>query len=106
MGEPRHSCILCNGDGSCDAPEDIADHHVCPGCHAVDGPCLPGCIDAEIEAERNNPAQRAPEPRDTRGLPSAWLPRPGVPVTVVRELARGTGFVEYSDGSIRPLGSP
>jgi hypothetical protein len=49
------------------------------------------------------PAQRAPEPRDTCGLPSAWLPRPGVPVTVVRELARGTGFVEYSDGSIRPL---
>ncbi len=21
--------------------------HVCPGCHAVGGPCLPGCIDAE-----------------------------------------------------------
>jgi hypothetical protein len=52
------------------------------------------------------PAQRAPEPRDTCGLPSHWLPRPGVPVTVVRELARGTGFVEYSDGSIRPLGAP
>jgi hypothetical protein len=52
MGEPQHSCILCNADGSCEAPEDIADHHVCPGCHAVDGPCLPGCIDAEIEAER------------------------------------------------------
>lgn len=33
-------------------PEDIAERHVCPGCHAVDEPCLPGCIDAEIAADR------------------------------------------------------
>lgn len=27
---------------------------VCPGCHAVGGePCLPGCIDDEIERERS-----------------------------------------------------
>lgn len=28
--------------------------YVCPGCYAVGGePCLPGCIDAAIEAERS-----------------------------------------------------
>lgn len=27
--------------------------YVCPGCHTVGGgPCLPGCVDAEIEEER------------------------------------------------------
>lgn len=27
--------------------------YVCPGCYAVGGdPCAPGCIDAEIERER------------------------------------------------------
>lgn len=25
--------------------------YVCPGCHAVAAPCLPGCIDAEIADE-------------------------------------------------------
>lgn len=29
--------------------------YVCPGCHAVgEEPCAPGCIDAEIEAERDS----------------------------------------------------
>lgn len=28
--------------------------YVCPGCHAIAGPCLPGCIDAEIEEERRH----------------------------------------------------
>lgn len=26
--------------------------YVCPGCHAVGERCAPGCIDAEIEADR------------------------------------------------------
>jgi hypothetical protein len=33
----------------------VTDFHeapyVCPGCYAVASPCLPGCIDAEIELE-------------------------------------------------------
>lgn len=33
--------------------------YVCPGCHAIGGePCLPGCIDAEIEAEREDAFNR------------------------------------------------
>ena len=41
--------------------EDDAPY-VCPGCHAVAGRCAPGCIDAEIEEERehdfNNPSRQ------------------------------------------------
>lgn len=36
--------------------EDFIDDapHVCPGCHAVgEEPCAPGCIDAEIAADRS-----------------------------------------------------
>lgn len=38
------------------AAAQVAEHYVCPGCHVVDDePCLPGCIDAEIEGERRTP---------------------------------------------------
>lgn len=33
---------------------DDHEPYVCPGCYAVDGPCAPGCIDAEIERERED----------------------------------------------------
>jgi hypothetical protein len=33
--------------------------YVCPGCHAVgEEPCLPGCIDDEIETERRDAFER------------------------------------------------
>lgn len=32
---------------------ETTDPRVCPGCHAVDEPCKPGCIDAEIEADNS-----------------------------------------------------
>jgi hypothetical protein len=28
--------------------------YVCPGCHRVNAPCAPGCIDAEMEQERED----------------------------------------------------
>lgn len=31
---------------------DAYEPVVCPGCYAVDGPCAPGCIDAEMERAR------------------------------------------------------
>lgn len=33
-------------------PEYDEGPYVCPGCYAVGEPCYPGCIDAEIEADR------------------------------------------------------
>jgi hypothetical protein len=37
------------------AEEDWANApFVCPGCYAVNEPCAPGCIDAEIEAEHRD----------------------------------------------------
>lgn len=40
-------------------PEDEEMPYVCSGCHAVGGePCLPGCIDAELEAEREDDSRR------------------------------------------------
>lgn len=49
-----YRCSACGApwDGS-EAPEASRAVYVCPGCHAVDGePCAPGCIDAAIEAAR------------------------------------------------------
>ncbi len=51
---------ICPGCRSLDGEHDFGPGctlneeapYVCPGCHAVAEPCLPGCIDAEIEAER------------------------------------------------------
>jgi hypothetical protein len=35
------------------APNDDNGPHVCPGCYAVaPDPCAPGCIDAEIAAQK------------------------------------------------------
>ena len=34
--------------------------YVCPGCHAVAGPCLPGCIDDEIARDREDLARSYP----------------------------------------------
>jgi hypothetical protein len=49
----------CSGCGSTDrCKEDCPGPYVCPGCHAVDEPCLPGCIDAEIEAEHREAIER------------------------------------------------
>jgi hypothetical protein len=49
--EPRE----CSGCGSTErCKEDCPGPYVCPGCHAVDEPCLPGCVDAEMEEERRN----------------------------------------------------
>jgi hypothetical protein len=49
----------CGGCGSmdrckegCPGNEGYPGPYVCPGCYAVDEPCLPGCVDARIEAER------------------------------------------------------
>lgn len=44
---PLSALPLALKGGSDDEPP-----YVCPGCHAVAEPCLPGCIDAEIEAEQ------------------------------------------------------
>lgn len=43
-----------------DIEEELDGPYVCPGCHTVGGgPCLPGCIDAEIEAEREHDRNRS-----------------------------------------------
>lgn len=57
-------------------PEDPGPF-VCPGCHAVgDEPCKTGCIDAEIEADRDE--RRSWEPDDP-DFDDDWdepMPRP------------------------------
>ena len=58
-GEP---CRACAQEEVCAVVEAPPHHHrpdggpyVCPGCYAVaPDHCLPGCIDAEIEAERRH----------------------------------------------------
>jgi hypothetical protein len=48
----------CSGCGSFDGcEENCPGPFVCPGCHAVDEPCLPGCIDAEMAEERRSGMQ-------------------------------------------------
>jgi len=55
---------LVTGDQWDDAP------YVCPGCYAVAGPCLPGCIDAEIERDRQDSIERGDYDRDDEEDPS------------------------------------
>ena len=56
-------CMVCEERANlcvCDGGPQV---YVCPGCYAVgDQPCAPGCIDAEIERER--------EERELYGDPS------------------------------------
>jgi len=46
--EPHARRLLAQLTEALAGPDPI----VCPGCYAVDALCLPGCIDAEIAAER------------------------------------------------------
>lgn len=41
-------------------PDDAT--YVCPGCYAVAGPCLPGCIDAEIAEDAEDDSWRRQYP--------------------------------------------
>lgn len=52
MGLALAACAEC-GCAAGDYHDPGCSHapHVCPGCHAVDEDCLPGCIDREFEAE-------------------------------------------------------
>lgn len=54
LGFTVAACTECGCDAnSYHDPGCSQAPHVCPGCHAVgDEPCAPGCIDAELEAER------------------------------------------------------
>jgi hypothetical protein len=58
MAEP-FACPGCGrgAEESCPSSCPLIDNapYVCPGCHAVGGEkCAPGCIDAEIERERED----------------------------------------------------
>ena len=45
--------------------ECVLEPYVCPGCYTVGGgPCAPGCIDAEIEADREDARARCQYERD------------------------------------------
>lgn len=47
------TCAECGEFLDVGTHEDCrGEPYVCPGCHAVDEPCAPGCIDAEIERKR------------------------------------------------------
>lgn len=35
-----------------DGTVPVEEPHVCPGCHAVNAPCAPGCVDAAMARER------------------------------------------------------
>jgi hypothetical protein len=56
--------FTCLYDGAPSIMPDASDFepgpYVCPGCHTVAGRCLPGCIDAEIEARREEEADTDP----------------------------------------------
>lgn len=58
--EHTHQCPECRGAGIIACPGCIDDApYVCPGCYAVGGePCAPGCIDNEIEQERQDALNR------------------------------------------------
>lgn len=54
---PGCACVTCRRLAEYEtSPEGMSDApYVCPGCHAVATErCLPGCIDAEIEAEHRH----------------------------------------------------
>lgn len=53
--------IACGWDASdcVHRSDDDPGPYVCPGCYTVGGgPCAPGCIDDEVEREREDEAQR------------------------------------------------
>lgn len=53
------SCTECGCEAnSCHYPGCSLAPYVCPGCHAVGERCAPGCIDAQIEAEREDRLSR------------------------------------------------
>jgi hypothetical protein len=60
----RERCLALVPEGFFDPPPVV-----CPGCHAVNAPCAPGCIDAEIEKDREERREREDlEPPDSLGL--------------------------------------
>lgn len=62
MSEPGFTAAACEECGcaanSYHYPGCSHAPYVCPGCHAVGERCAPGCIDAEIEAERQEAIER------------------------------------------------
>jgi hypothetical protein len=48
--------------------------HVCPGCHAVNAPCAPGCVDAEIARESEDRAEREDDDAgDSEPDDTSWI---------------------------------
>ncbi len=82
-----------------DRPEDIAEHHVCPGCYAVDGPCLPGCIDAEIAADRERDREGPAWEQDDAEVDAELRAMGADPDAVA---ARGLAFVQM----VKRVGPP